>query len=105
MNREAAAFISPARKRRESGILDDAGPAFGQASLAALSLPAGPLHGRRITFRHIHYDWKHAEQLIDLLSEGQRDNPITICSSEGASSSTVPTPKSNRTSRLCTHSK
>jgi hypothetical protein len=63
--------------------LDDAGPAFGQASLAALSQPAGPLDGRRITFRHIHYDWKHAGQLIDLLSVGQRDNPITICSSEG----------------------
>jgi hypothetical protein len=63
--------------------LDDAGPAFGEASLAALSQPGGPLHRCRITFRHIHYDWTHAEQLIDLLGEGPRDNPITICSSEG----------------------
>jgi hypothetical protein len=63
--------------------LDDAGPAFGKASLAALSQPGGRLHGCRITFRHIHYDWIHAEQLINLLAEGQTDNPITICSSEG----------------------
>jgi hypothetical protein len=63
--------------------LDNAGPAFGEASLAALSQPGGPLHGCRITFRHIHYDWRHAEQLNDLFAEGKRDNPITICSSEG----------------------
>jgi hypothetical protein len=63
--------------------LDDAGPAFGKASLTALSQPGAPLHGVSITFRQIQYDWRHAEQLINLLAEGQAGNPITICSSEG----------------------
>jgi hypothetical protein len=63
--------------------LDDAGPAFGEASRTALSQPAGPLHGCHITFRHIHYDWTHADEVMGVLAEGQTDNPITICSSEG----------------------
>jgi hypothetical protein len=63
--------------------LDEAGPAFGESALAALSQSGAPLHRCRITFRHVPYDWTHSAQLIDLLEEGQRDHPITICSSEG----------------------
>ena len=37
--------------------LDDSGPRFGEAALAALSAEGGPLRGARIAFQHIRYDW------------------------------------------------
>jgi hypothetical protein len=63
--------------------LDDTGPAFGAAALAALSQPGARLHGLRITLRHVLYDWTGAEELGKLLGEAQADGPLMICSSEG----------------------
>jgi hypothetical protein len=63
--------------------LDDSGPAFGAAALAALSQPRGPLHGLRITLRHVPYDWTQAERLPQLLNEAHATDQLTICSSEG----------------------
>jgi hypothetical protein len=62
--------------------LDDSGPAFGAAALAALSQPGGPLHGLRITLRHVPYDWTQAEELPQLLNEAHATDQLTICSSE-----------------------
>jgi len=50
--------------------VDDAGPAFGKAALAALSVEGAPLHGVRVVFRHAHYDWsKPAAGLMAELNE------------------------------------
>jgi hypothetical protein len=63
--------------------LDDAGPAFGKAALAALSEVGGPLHGTSVIFRHVHYDWAQVETLKVVLTEAQGEGALIICSSEG----------------------
>jgi hypothetical protein len=63
--------------------LDDVGPAFGEAALAALSQLGAPMHGLRISFCHHPYNWSHAEVLSRLLDRAELANPATICSSEG----------------------
>jgi len=63
--------------------LDEAGPAFGQSALAALSLSNGPLHDLRITFRHLPFNWARTEELAGLMKETELENPVTFCSSEG----------------------
>jgi hypothetical protein len=63
--------------------LDDAGPAFGEAALAALSQKGGPLQGLQVDFRHIRYDWAQVAELQRLLRETEAAGAIVICSSEG----------------------
>ena len=63
--------------------LDRDGPAFGEAALAALSQPKGPLHGLRTSFRHLRHDWAHPQDLPKLLQQTDLWHPVTICSSEG----------------------
>ncbi len=63
--------------------LDEAGPAFGESALAALSQPNGPLHSLRIKAHHLPYNWARAGELADLMKKTELVHPITICSSEG----------------------
>ncbi len=63
--------------------LDDAGPAFGEAALRALSAEGAPLHGIRIAFRAIHYDWSEVATLKTQLDEARADGASIMCSSEG----------------------
>ncbi len=62
---------------------DDAGPAFGTAALAALSVEGGPLEGSRVDFQQIPYDWARSTVLRPVLEVIQREEAIAICSSEG----------------------
>jgi hypothetical protein len=61
--------------------LDEVGPRFGQAALAALV--EGPLRGSRVGFRHERYDWNEADGLRPTLNEVRARGAIAICSSEG----------------------
>ena len=63
--------------------LDDAGPAFGEAALRALSAPGAPLHQVRVSFRAIRYNWSQTPPLQQTLNEARARNALTICSSEG----------------------
>ncbi len=63
--------------------LDDAGPAFGNAALAALSGTAAPLYGMQVAFRHVRYDWAHTADLTAVLRAAHEAGAIIICSSEG----------------------
>lgn len=63
--------------------LDQAGPAFGESALAALSQSNAPLHGLRIAFNHRPYNWACGEDLTGLMQRTKLEHPITICSSEG----------------------
>jgi hypothetical protein len=56
LNRQEARVLTERPVSIDVLDLDDTGPTFGEASMSALSQPGGPLHGRRITLRHIHYD-------------------------------------------------
>ncbi len=61
--------------------LDQKGPSFGEAALAALASDGGSLHGLQVRFVHIVYNWSQPEQLNQLLAAAAND--IAICSSEG----------------------
>lgn len=63
--------------------LDDAGPAFGQSALTALSEEGGPLCGTRVAFRHVRYDWAETADLKSVLREAHAKGALIICSSEG----------------------
>ena len=63
--------------------LDDAGPKFGEAALAALTREGAPLHGTQIAFRHAPYDWSNPAGLNPVLEEACAKNAIVIGSSEG----------------------
>jgi hypothetical protein len=63
--------------------LDDAGPSFGEAALAALAQQDGPLRGLRVAFRHIRYHWAQVAELQGVLREAEARGAIAICSSEG----------------------
>lgn len=63
--------------------LDDAGPAFGRSALAALAEEGAPLHGTRVDFQHIRYNWKDASDLGSVLQELHRQEALGVCSSEG----------------------
>lgn len=63
--------------------LDEAGPAFGQTALAALSAEGRPLRGSDIVFRHFRYDGAQVESLKGALTEAQDPGALVICSSEG----------------------
>jgi hypothetical protein len=63
--------------------LDDAGPAFGKAALAALSNEGAPLQGTPVVFRHVPYDWAKAADLVPLLSAAHAQGALVISSSEG----------------------
>jgi hypothetical protein len=63
--------------------LDDAGPAFGEAALAALTQQGGPLQGLRVAFRRIRYDWAEVSEVQRVLRETEASGAIVICSSEG----------------------
>jgi hypothetical protein len=62
--------------------LDDRGPRFGAAALAALQAEGGPLAGVEIGFRHIAYDWNETAALARLLRD-LPDPAIIAASSEG----------------------
>jgi hypothetical protein len=83
MNRQRPGML--AQRAIEIDVLDpdEAGPAFGESALAALTQSNGPLHGLRITFRHLPYNWTRAEDPAGLLKKTELEHPITICSSEG----------------------
>jgi hypothetical protein len=61
--------------------LDQQGPSFGEAALAALVSSGGPLHGLRVKSVHVVYNWSQPEQLKSLLATAADD--IAIASSEG----------------------
>lgn len=63
--------------------MDDAGPAFGEAALAALSRETGPLAGIEVVFQHTPYDWAQAANLEPVLSKASDSGTLAICSSEG----------------------
>ena len=62
---------------------DDAGPAFGQSALGALSEEGGPLRGARVAFRHVRYDWAEVADLEPVLREAHAKGALVICLSEG----------------------
>jgi len=82
-------------RKREPGVLrkrqisidvldfDHAGPAFGANALSSFSAEAGPLHGSQVTFRHVSYDWRRADDLKPVLNEARTKSALVICSSEG----------------------
>ena len=63
--------------------LDDTGPAFTQAALAAFSAPGAPLCGTRVAFRAIHYDWSKTGALTQALYDARSREGLIVCSSEG----------------------
>ena len=63
--------------------LDDAGPDFGKAALAALMEPDGLLHGAKVELRYVRYDWAQTATLKKVLNEAQAKGALVICSSEG----------------------
>lgn len=83
MNRDQPGVFN----RREVEIdvldLDDTGPEFGKAALAALSQTGAPLHGLRISLRRHPYNWSRAQEIPHLLDQTELANPVTMCSSEG----------------------
>lgn len=83
MNRQRPGILAKRAIEIDVLDLDDAGPAFGESALAALSQSNGPLHGLRITFRHRPYNWARAEGLAGLMNKTELEHPITMCSSEG----------------------
>jgi hypothetical protein len=82
MNRQRPGILAKRAIEIDVLDLDDAGPAFGESALAALSQSNGPLHGLRITFRHRPYNWARAEGLAGLMNKTELEHPITMCSSE-----------------------
>jgi len=64
--------------------LDDAGPRFGAAALAALRAPDAPLAGLDIAFRHDPYDWNRPAALAPVLQEAAARGAVIAASSEGA---------------------
>ena len=83
INRQNADILAQRAIEIDVLDLDESGPAFGQAALAALLQSNGPLRGLRITFRHLPYNWARVEDLAGLTRRTRLDNPLTICSSEG----------------------
>ena len=83
MNRQRPGILAQRAIEIDVLDLDEAGPAFGQSALAALSQSNGPLQGLRITLRHHPYNWVRSEELTKLLQKTELRHPITICSSEG----------------------
>jgi hypothetical protein len=82
MNRDRPEILQ--QRKIEIDVFDlEAGPAFGESALAALSQSNAPLHGLRLTVRHFPYNWTRALELAGLLKETKLEHPITICSSEG----------------------
>jgi hypothetical protein len=63
--------------------MDDEGPKFGKAALAALSGEDGPLHDMQVGFQHRPYDWERADELETPLKQAQSEDALAICSSEG----------------------
>jgi hypothetical protein len=63
--------------------IDHAGADFGKRALAALSVPGGPLHGYRIDFRYVHYNWSKASDLHAIVRQPEFDQASVLCSSEG----------------------
>jgi hypothetical protein len=63
--------------------LDNTGQAFGARALTSLSQEGGPLHGIRVAFRHVPYNWGEADDLRPVLREAQATRAGVICSSEG----------------------
>jgi hypothetical protein len=83
LNRKRAGILAQRAVEIEVLDLDGDGPAFGEAALAALSQPDGPLHGLRISFRHLDYNWARVDDLPRLLQQTDLEHSVTICSSEG----------------------
>ena len=63
--------------------IDAAGPRFGAAALAALSVQDQPLTGLDITLTHDQYDW-NAPPLAELAGQAASQGAIVAASSEGA---------------------
>jgi hypothetical protein len=63
--------------------LDDAGPAFGEAALHALSAPGAPLQDTCVAFRATHCNWSRTAPLQKALNEARARNALVMCSSEG----------------------
>jgi hypothetical protein len=63
--------------------LEEVAPRFGEDALAALLAEGAPLHGTRIAFRHIRYDWSQASALEPVLGEARAQGALVIGCSEG----------------------
>jgi hypothetical protein len=63
--------------------LEEIAPKFGEDALAALLAEGAPLHGARIAFRHIRYDWSQASDLEPVLSEARAQGAVIIGCFEG----------------------
>lgn len=63
--------------------LDSAGPHFGARALSALKAPGAPLAGVEVRFRHVHYRWSDATDLVPLLEEVRSAGALVLVSSEG----------------------
>jgi hypothetical protein len=83
LNRKRAGILTQRAVEIDVLDLDGDGPSFGEAALAALSQRGGPLHGLRISFRQLDYNWAAAEDLPTLSQQTDLEHPVTICSSEG----------------------
>ena len=62
---------------------DRDGPAFGARALAAWQVEGAPLHGLEVTFRHVPYDWRRAQELRSVLEDARADGARIAGSSEG----------------------
>lgn len=63
--------------------LDEKGPRFAAAALAALQAEGGPLAGLEIAIRHIPYDWSETALLARLLRDLAKAPAVIAASSEG----------------------
>ncbi len=63
--------------------LDEAGPEFGRRAFATLAQESAPLHGLRIAFERVPYNWSHPSQLRNVLADLVEGEGIIAASSEG----------------------
>jgi hypothetical protein len=83
MNRDHPGVFNQREVQIDVLDIDDTGPEFGKAALAALSQEGAPLHGLRISLQPRAYNWSRAEEILRLLDQTELRDPVTICSSEG----------------------
>jgi hypothetical protein len=62
---------------------DTAGPLFAARAFEAMRAPGARLAGLEITFRHVEYDWRHADVLRRTLRDMNAGESVWAASSEG----------------------
>jgi hypothetical protein len=63
---------------------DADGPAFGGRAVETLRAPGAPLAGLEVGFRHVSYQWSHANRLRQALDDLRAADALCAISSEGA---------------------